>query len=80
MGHGDETTQERKTQHVYMWQSRVEIKHYSVAYFDLGTAFEVLQHGTSGLGLYALGKLMNTYYVYTAHMSSAFNGSSVRMQ
>jgi len=26
----------------YMWQSRVEIEHYSVAYFDHGTAFEVL--------------------------------------
>ena len=34
----------------HMWQSRVEIKHYSVAYFDCGTAFEVLQRGTSVKG------------------------------
>ena len=26
----------------HMWQSRVEIKHYSVTYFDCVTAFEVL--------------------------------------
>ena len=26
----------------YMWQSRVEIKHYSVAYVDRITAFEAL--------------------------------------
>jgi len=25
-----------------MWQSRVETEHYSVAYFDRGTAFEAL--------------------------------------
>jgi len=25
-----------------MWQSRVEIKHYSIAYFDHITAFEAL--------------------------------------
>ena len=27
---------------VYMWQSRVEIEHYSVAYFECVTAFEAL--------------------------------------
>ena len=27
---------------VYMWQSRVEIEHYSVAYFERITAFEAL--------------------------------------
>ena len=27
---------------MYMWQSRVEIEHYSVVYFDRITAFEVL--------------------------------------
>ena len=26
----------------YMWQSRVEIEHYSVAYFDRIAAFEAL--------------------------------------
>ena len=34
----------------YMWQSWVEIKHYSVAYFDRVTAFKVLQPGTSVKG------------------------------
>jgi len=29
-------------QHACMWQSRVEIKHYSVAHFDRITAFEAL--------------------------------------
>ena len=33
-----------------MWQSGVEIKHYSVAYFDCITAFEVLQRRTSVKG------------------------------
>ena len=30
-----------------MWQSRVEIEHYSDAYFDCVTAFEALQRSTS---------------------------------
>ena len=28
--------------YIYMWQSRVEIEHYSVANFDRITAFEAL--------------------------------------
>ena len=28
--------------YLYMWQSRVEIEHYSVAYFDRIAAFEAL--------------------------------------
>ena len=32
---------------MYMWQSRVEIEHYSVAYFDCITVFEVLYRSTS---------------------------------
>ena len=31
-----------------MWQSHVEIKGYSVAYFERITAFEAPYHGTSG--------------------------------
>ena len=39
-------------QHMYMnttcmWQSRVEIEHYSVMYFDRVAAFKALQHRTS---------------------------------
>ena len=30
------------SQVMYMWQSRVEIKHYSVVYFDCITAYEAL--------------------------------------
>ena len=53
-----------------MWQSQVEIEHYSVAYFARITAFEVLQRETSIKGgVHALGKCMNTYYIYTARMS-----------
>ena len=33
-----------------MWQSRVEIEHYSVAYFQRITAFEALQRRTSVRG------------------------------
>ena len=31
-----------------MWQSRVEIEHYSIAYFDQITAFEALYRSTKG--------------------------------
>ena len=31
----------------YVWQSRVEIEHYSVAYFACIAVFETLQHVTS---------------------------------
>ena len=33
-----------------MWQSQVEIEHYSIAYFDRATAFKALQHRTSVKG------------------------------
>ena len=48
--------------------------HISIALLHL----EVLQHGTSikgGAHTYVLGKLMNTYHIYTAHMSPTLNGS-----
>ena len=31
---------------IHLWQSRVEIKYYSVAYFYCITAFETLYHRT----------------------------------
>ena len=34
----------------HLWQSQVETKHYSIAYFDRDTAFEVLQRRTSVKG------------------------------
>ena len=34
----------------HMWQSRVEIEHYSVTYFDRITTFEVLYRSTSVKG------------------------------
>ena len=45
-----------------LWQSQVEIKHYSVAYFNCISAFAALQHRTSvkGGGSYMMQKLMNT--------------------
>ena len=38
----------------HMWQSRVEIEHYSVAYFDRITMFEALKCSTSVNRLYAI--------------------------
>ena len=58
---------------LYMWQCQVEIKHYSIAYFDRITVFEALQSRTSvGLGL------VHAVYMcqlFTAHMSPTCNGS-----
>ena len=52
-----------------MWQSRVEIL--------LRISFALLhsKHSSVELGSYALGELINTYHVYTAHMSPALNRS-----
>ena len=61
---------------LYMWQSRVEIKHYSVAYLDHCVRSALAQNFHYRQGSYALGKLMNTYHIYTVHMSLALNGSS----
>ena len=60
-----------------MWQPRVEIEHHSVAYFHRITVFGAPQCRTSinGWGSYTVGKLMNTYHIYTARMSPALNGS-----
>ena len=33
-----------------LWQSCVEIQHYSIAYFDCVTVFEMLQHKISVVG------------------------------
>jgi len=35
---------------LYMWQSQVEIEHYSVAYFARITSFEALKRGASVKG------------------------------
>ena len=58
--------------YMYMWQPRVEIEHYSVAYFHCITVFEALL----GRSSYAVGKLMIPYHIYTAHMSPTLNQSS----
>ena len=44
-----------------VWQSRVEIEHYSVAYFDRVTAFKALQHRirATALGLCNVVELRN---------------------
>ena len=57
-----------------MWQPRVEIELHSVAYFHHITVFEALFR--QGWGSYTVGKLMNTYHIYTAHTSPALNQSS----
>ena len=48
----------------HVWQSWVEIEHYSEAYFDCVTAFEVLCRCT------------NTRHIYAVRMSPALNVSS----
>ena len=61
-----------------MWQSQVEIKHYSIAYFNCITAFEAFLRRTSVKGrAHYICKLMNTYLIHTAHVSPALNRSSV---
>ena len=64
----------------HMWQSWVEIEHYSVAYFDHITVTvrsAKTKYFHYGRGSYALCKLMNTWHIYTARMSPTANGSSV---
>ena len=50
----------------YMWQSRVEIEHHSVAYFDRITAFEALKHRTSSKGG-AQTRWVNLWILTTLH-------------
>ena len=60
-----------------MWQSRVEIEGYSVAYFDCHCLQSpVLLNFRYGRGTYALRRFIRYSYIYEAHMSSALNGSS----
>ena len=57
-----------------MWQSRVEIEHHSVAYFERITACNAVLPLQAGL--IALCKLMNTRHLYTTRMGPTPNGSS----
>ena len=66
---------------IHMWQSWVEIKHYSVAYFDRhyrvrSTATQYFHYGWDS---YLLCKFMNTWHVYTVSMSPTLT-SNVVMQ
>ena len=58
-----------------MWQSRVEIEHYSIAYFDRVAAFEALQRSTSVKGR---AHMRSEDYLINLHsaMSPALNGSA----
>ena len=58
-----------------IWQSHVEIEHYSVAYFTCITS-AVAWKFRYRWGSYTLGKLMNTYHIYTARLSPALSRSS----
>ena len=60
---------------VHMWQSCVEVKDYSVAYFDHITALEASYCWTSVKGG-AYIHLVNLF-IYKACMSPGLNGSSV---
>ena len=61
-----------------MWQSWVEIEHYSVCVFHSHCCVQsaLAWSFRYGRGSYGLGKLINTCHVYTARMSPALNGSS----
>ena len=64
-----------------MCQSHVEIKGYSVKYFDRTVTFKVPYHLTFIKGgahtyMYALCRLMSYSYIYEASMSPALSGSS----
>ena len=52
-----------------MWQSRVEIEHYFVVYFDCVTTFKA--------GSYALLRLVRYSSNYAVCISLALSGSSV---
>ena len=64
----------------HIWQSRIEIKHYSVACFIHISAFEALYHRTSvksGAHTHCINyKPMNTWHVFTVHITPTLNGSS----
>lgn len=60
---------------IYMWQSRVEMEYYSLAYFKHITDFTL--NFRYGWGSYMLCQHMNVWCVYKARMSPAPNGSLV---
>ena len=63
---------------VQMWQSRVEIEHYSIACFIHITTFKpVTQNFREGWGSYALCKPVKHSWVYTANMSPTHNRSTL---
>ena len=59
-----------------VWQSQVEIEHYSVAYFDYRVRSAVARNFHREQGSYTQHKYMNTGHVYSARMSPALNRSS----
>ena len=60
-----------------MWQSRVEIEHYSIAYFDHVTAFEALYRSTSIKGGARMCYVdLSDIDGASLHMSPVFNGST----
>ena len=68
------------TMYQHIWQSRIEIKNYSVACFIHISAFEALYRRTSvksGADMHCINnKPMNTWHVFTVHITPTLNGSS----
>ena len=64
---------------MHMWQSRVEIKHYSVAYFNhiYRVRNAVAQNFRYGQGSYVLHRLIGYSCIFTACISPALNKSFV---
>ena len=65
--------------HTNMWQSRVEIKHYFIAFFDRVITFKVLRHKTSIKGGTDMDcvDLFVFMHIFAVHMSPTLNRSSV---
>ena len=54
-----------------MWQSQVEIEHYSVAYFDWVTVFETLRQRSSFKGkihMHCVDSWMPDIFIHHIHM------------
>ena len=63
-------------QYIHVWQSRVEIEHYSVAHFNRDSVQNaVVQNFRQGWDSYVLHRLIRYSCIFTACMSPAFNRS-----
>ena len=62
---------------VHVWQFRVEVEYYSIAYFNRVTALKVLYLRISVKGRAHMRCIVASIssYIYTVHLSPTLNGS-----